>query len=219
VTGVSVTDVVYCNFSTGEITMPNQFTEHALSHLQTPAVCGVYMLVDNISGRNYIGSSTNIRLRIAQHFSEIKNPRRNYSGYDNFRQTFNKYGTTEFRVQVLLICKETDLVEYENRAISAYRPTENTHNSEARLLAFTAEERDLKSARVKALWATPEYRERAIAARKGKAYNKGYKCTPEQTENRRRAGRISNMKRKFGDNWVEEYIRRYPEYAEDVGGS
>jgi hypothetical protein len=219
VTGVGVTDVVHCNFLTGETTVPNQFTEHALSHLQTPAVCGVYMLMDNISGKNYIGGSTNIRLRIAQHFSEIKNPRRNVSVYDNFRNTFLQHGTKEFRVKVLLICKESDLVEYENRAISAYRPTENTHNSEARFLAFTAEERELKSARVKALWATPEYRERAIAARKGNAYSKGYKCTPEQTENRRRAGRISGMKRKFGDNWVEEYIRHYPEYAEDVGGT
>lgn len=28
--------------------------------------------------------------------------------------------------------------------------------------------------------------------------------------------RISNTKRNFGEGWREEYVRRYPEHAEDV---
>lgn len=84
--------------------------------------------------------------------------------------------------------------------------------------AMTPEERTKRSARVKALWENPEYRKKAIAARVGKATNAGYKCNLEQVENRKRAGRISNMKRNYGAGWAEEYCRRYPEHAEDVYG-
>jgi len=73
-----------------------------------------------------------------------------------------------------------------------------------------------RSEAARALWANPIYRERAVAARKGNAYSKGYRCTPAQTENRRRAARISNMKRNYGDGWRGEYARRYPQHAHEV---
>jgi len=82
--------------------------------------------------------------------------------------------------------------------------------------AMTPLELAARSARTKALWADPEYRANAIAARKGKAYNKGYKCTPEQVKNRQRAARISNIKRNYGADWKQEYIRRYPEHIGDL---
>ena len=82
--------------------------------------------------------------------------------------------------------------------------------------AMTKEEKLNRSARTKKLWENEEYRAKSIASRKGNAWNKGYKCTPEQIENRRRAARISNMKRNYGVLWKEEYIRRYPEYKGDV---
>jgi group I intron endonuclease len=66
------------------------------------------------------------------------------------------------------------------------------------------------------LWADPVYRERAIASRKGRAFNKGYRCTPEQIENRKRAARISNMKRNHGDGWRVAYAAWYPERAHEV---
>lgn len=100
----------------------------------------------------------------------------------------------------------------DNWALQDFRS--KTRN--AQKAAMTEEECKKKSDRVKALWATPEYRERAILARKGNAYNKGYVCTPEQILNRKRAARISNMKRNYGDAWAAEYVRRYPEHAGDV---
>jgi len=84
--------------------------------------------------------------------------------------------------------------------------------------SMTPEECAKKSSRTVTLWAQPEYRERAVASRKGNAYNKGYKCTPEQVQNRRKAARISNMKRNYGEGWVSEYTRRYPEFVGDVHG-
>ena len=84
--------------------------------------------------------------------------------------------------------------------------------------AMTPEECAAKSQRVTKLWADPVYRERAVAARKGKTYAKGFKCNPEQVENRKRAGRISNMRRNYGGDWKKEYVSRYPEHTGDVDG-
>ena len=84
--------------------------------------------------------------------------------------------------------------------------------------AMTPTEKNKRSVRASILWANDIYRENAIKARKGKAYNVGYKCTPEQILNRQRAARISNMKRNYGTEWVTEYVKRYPEFAGDVNG-
>ena len=83
-------------------------------------------------------------------------------------------------------------------------------------LAMTEEECAARTVRTSKLWARPEYRKRAVLARLGNTFAAGHKCTVEQIENRRRAGRISNSKRTHGDRWREEYVLRYPEYAGDV---
>jgi group I intron endonuclease len=83
-------------------------------------------------------------------------------------------------------------------------------------LSMTEEECKKRSSRTALLWADPEYRKKSIDSRKGNAYNKGYKCTPEQVKNRQKAARISNMKRNYGDDWKSEYVRRYPEFSGDV---
>lgn len=82
--------------------------------------------------------------------------------------------------------------------------------------SITDEERTKRKERTRKLWADPIYRQRAVAARKGNTYCKGHKCTPEQVQNRKRAARISNMKRNYGVDWKLEYAKRYPEHAGDV---
>jgi group I intron endonuclease len=82
--------------------------------------------------------------------------------------------------------------------------------------SMTPDECKRRSQRTKALWANPEYRKKAVEVRLGKATNLGYKCTPEQVENRRKAARISNMKRNYGVDWKVEYVGRYPEHIGDI---
>jgi group I intron endonuclease len=89
-------------------------------------------------------------------------------------------------------------------------------NTEAIRKAMTDEERAQRKERTRKLWEDPEYRAKAVAVRKGKAYNAGYKCTPEQVETRRRNARIMHTKRRFPDNWKEQYVLLYPENAGDV---
>ena len=216
----SVIDVVnYSLFNLGGYTGANQFTENSISHLDLPCSSGVYMITDKMLGHRYIGSSVNIKRRAMQHFSELKTSRgKHLSLYEKFKPTYNALGPVGFDVTVLVLCAEKDLLMYEEQCISILGDTINRYSNTNITGVYSDIELKSRSERTKTLWANPEYRERAIAARKGKTYSKGYKCTPEQVENRKKAGRISNMKRVYGDDWKTEYSRRYPTYTEDLNG-
>lgn len=217
---MGVTDVVNSNLRQMEIIMgANQFTNNSVSHLDLPNEAGVYMLTDKLSGIRYIGSATNIKRRMMVHFSAMKTGKDSTQPlYAAFKSTYEKVGPTGFDAVVLLLCDPENLLMYEAQCIAVLGNTVNKYKRSDDVEVYSAEERQKKSARVKALWATPNYREKAIAARKGKAYAKGYKCTPEQIENRKKAARISNMKRNYGEEWRVEYARRYPEYVGDING-
>ena len=192
----------------------NQYTEKSIAvKFNLPLAAGVYRLRDTISGAEYVGSSTRIRYRIAQHFWEIKHPETACGAYNKFIETYKTHGLDAFEVDILLLCAEKDLKMYERLCVQTYAPSENTQYK-----PYTKEACAERSRRTTELWKNPEYRARAVAARKGNTFSKGYKCTPEQIENRKRAARISNMKRNYGDQWVEEYMRRYPEHVGDIDG-
>ena len=113
--------------------------------------------------------------------------------------------TDEHKAKVGLASKEAwKNPEYRNKVTESIRRS------------MTEEECSNRSKRTQKLWADPEYRQKAIDARKGRATNKGYKCSPEQVANRKKAARISNMKRNYGDGWRDEYVRRYPEFVGDI---
>jgi hypothetical protein len=198
--------------------MANKYTENRMSHIDIPlGISGVYMLTDTITGRFYIGSSKDIRIRAGQHFINMAGSKaKNSKTYANFLLTYSQHGSRAFAAKTLLVCDKKDLLYYEYACIQHYKPTENATHAKFNGNGYLPEECKQHSVRTKELWADPIYREKAIAARKGKAYNKGYKCTEEQKLNRQKAGRISNMKRNYGETWQDEYLRRYPEHAGDI---
>ena len=238
---------------------------------------GIYSIQHMDSGVEYIGSSNNIKTRIAKHFLSLKNGT-HHSKY--LQRVWNKYGDQSFCVKVLLYCDIKNLKFYEQLCLDKLIPKLNgTKNANSPVVrgqklpkewvdkvrlavqqryaagfkithpprsqeyresvsvaskknwldqqsrkkmtqairdAMTEDERLKRSKRTAALWENPEYRTKAIAARKGKASNKGYKCTPEQVDNRRRNARISNTKRKYGDRWQDFYVQLYPNHAGDI---
>ena len=213
---IGVTDVVSRGLLQEVLMGANQFTTNSLTGHDIPSVCGVYKITDTVTGKTYIGSSGNIRTRTIQHFYLMGLGKSRNSTYVSFSATYAQYGSSVFSIDILEICAPEVLYTKELEWIAKLTPTENTQHSPLMEVAYSEGERALRSERTRKLWATPEYRERATASRKGNAYNKGYKCTPDQVENRKRAGRISNMKRNYGSTWREEYVLRYPEYREDI---
>lgn len=238
---------------------------------------GVYSIQHIESGVEYIGSSNNIKIRIAKHYLTL---RKNTHHSKYLQRLWNKHGDQSFCVKVLLHCNDKHLKFYEQLCLDKLNPKLNgTKNANSPVVrgqklpkewvekvkisvqqryakgfkvlhpprsqeyresvslvskkkwldqqsrekmtqairsAMTEDERAKRSKRAAALWENPEYRAKAIAARKGKASNKGYRCTPEQIENRRRNARISNTKRKYGDKWQEFYLQLYPNHLGDI---
>jgi group I intron endonuclease len=195
----------------------NQYGNHRLAHLGISNVCGVYLLRDTVTGATYVGSSSRVRARIGQHFADMLR-RPQAATYLRMAQTFLTHGAQAFVVTVLEVCAPSCLNSRERFWIGELQPSENSYLCVDGRRVYSASTRERKSAAAAALWATPEYRQRAVAVRLGKATNKGYRCTEEQRKNRQRAARISNMKRNYGTEWVQEYRRRYPEHAGDVNG-
>lgn len=136
---------------------------------------------------------------------------------DSFKPSFNQSKSAYSGIALGATCsnehkEKVSITSKEHWAQSKYREkvTQAIQNS------MTEEECKKRSDRAKLLWSNPEYRERSIAVRKGHSWNKGYKCTPEQIENRRKAARISNIKRNYGQEWKIEYVRRYPDFVGDL---
>ena len=195
----------------------NQFTDSNLSHITVPNVCGVYLLRDTVTGGTYVGSARRIRTRISVHFHDMQR-RPEQRTYRRMLDTFKTYGPSVFEVELLQQCEPKDLLVVEKQWVDKLQPTENLYVCTDGREVYSDATHAKKSAAAVALWKDPEYHAKASAARQGNKFALGHKCTPEQVANRKRAARLSNMKRNYGADWKEEYIRRYPEHAEDVNG-
>ena len=79
-------------------------------------IVGVYS-IEHISGKRYIGSSTNLKRRNKQHVRALRSGRHINS---HLQSAWNKYGDDEFTFSVLLLCEIKDMLFYEQRAIDIY---------------------------------------------------------------------------------------------------
>jgi group I intron endonuclease len=138
---------------------------------------------------------------------------------DGLKPEYNQSTSAYSGIPIGGTCSNEHKLKVGAASVALWAQTEyRTKVTAAIQQSMTPVEKSKRSARASALWADKIYRAKAIDARKGNAYNKGYKCTPEQVLNRQRAARISNMKRNYGTEWAAEYTRRYPEFAGDVYG-
>lgn len=85
-------------------------------------IIGIYKITNLISGKIYIGSSTNIRSRIAHHYSDLKKQRHHNLHLQN---SYNKYGRIAFISEVLEDCTLSNLIEREQYYIDSLKPEYN----------------------------------------------------------------------------------------------
>lgn len=200
--------------------MPNQFTQNRLAHIDCANIACVYKLTHTPTGKFYVGSTKKLRTRISGHFHEMSTGHKKKSAV--MCALYANGSHIDWVVDILEHCNpdSTELKAREQYYIDLLHPALNISPASTAPMRkgakLDAEACALRAVNAKRVWERPEYREKITAARKGIATNSGYKCTPEQVANRRKAGRISNMKRNYGDGWQVEYIRRYPEYAGDL---
>lgn len=94
-----------------------------------PASSGIYMVVNMVNNKKYIGQSKNIRKRFqSHHLVDYKNE--NNCNYNTkFYQAIRKYGIDNFEVIILKLCKEEELDDLEVKFIKEFDTFKNGYNS------------------------------------------------------------------------------------------
>ena len=92
-------------------------------------ICGIYKITNTITGDFYIGSSKNVKQRLAQH----KCPSRWKQCKNNpMYQDMQKYGVDKFVFEVLEVVEVVEpekLKEMEQRFIETLKPTYNSNRA------------------------------------------------------------------------------------------
>lgn len=83
---------------------------------------GIYEIVNIANGKNYVGSSINMKKRWSEHRSGLRN---NKHHARVLQRAWTKYGEESFVFRPLLICAEAMLVFYEQRALDVIKPEYN----------------------------------------------------------------------------------------------
>lgn len=85
-------------------------------------VCGIYLIWNKISNKEYVGSSKNLYDRIHGHIHLLK---RNAHHNKHLQSSFNKYGMDNFEYKILEFCNEEIRFEVEQKWISQLKPKYN----------------------------------------------------------------------------------------------
>lgn len=86
-------------------------------------ICGVYKILNTITGDYYLGSSCDIRGRWNSHRYEL---RKNLRGNTHFQNAWNKYGEQAFEFSILLLCDVAHKLYLEDGLIKLLRPAYNS---------------------------------------------------------------------------------------------
>lgn len=123
--------------------------------------CGIYMVLNSVNLRSYIGMSIDIQSRWEDHVSP-RSLRRNHT----LAKAFRKYGIEAFMFCVLEECQETDLAERERYWISKWSPeynmTEGGDGQWGRLLSEKSRQQIAEKLRIRWNLKTPEQKAQFI---------------------------------------------------------
>lgn len=128
---------------------------------------GIYQITNRRNGNRYIGSSYDIARRWASHRKCLR-AGTHHSRY--LQAAWNKDGEEAFDFSVLIYCQESGLIPNEQEAMDLHRPAYNMRKIAGSSLGCeqSHETKQRLSARMKALWTDPEYRERQSDSNRAK---------------------------------------------------
>ena len=131
--------------------------------------CGVYKIINTRTGKFYIGSTKNAKIRKKTHFSEL---RRNIHHCDHLQKAFNKEidkGIFEFRM--FIFCKESELLAIEQGCIDFMKPAYNTNKIAGKPPVMVGDQNPSKRPEVREKMRkpkTPEHSAKVGAALRGR---------------------------------------------------
>lgn len=132
--------------------------------VRSRGISGIYRIRNLVNNKFYIGSSNNLYKRYIQHKVALE---RNEHHSKYLQNSYNKYGSFQFIMEVLFLCKQEFLLYYEQLLIHELQPTYNMNKK-------AASNRGYK-------W-SKESRKKLSLSQMGNKYNLGHKKTKETRE-------------------------------------
>lgn len=83
---------------------------------------GIYIIINDVDNKFYLGSSKNLNKRMNTHFLNLKK-NKHHSLY--LQNAYNKYGKEKFRFIIIEYVEEDNLTDVENFYLQLYKPEYN----------------------------------------------------------------------------------------------
>lgn len=139
-----------------------------------PPAPGIYAIHNLLDGKNYVGSSANLRKRLRQHFVDLKAGRHANS---HLQAAYSRDGRAAFEVRI--ICHVEDpaqLLEIEGRCIADMRAADRAHGYNKQLVpgrsnlgrTFPPEVVEKGAAKRRGVKQSPEWVEARVAPLRGR---------------------------------------------------
>lgn len=129
-----------------------------------PRKCGVYLLTCNVNGKQYVGASVDVKMRVGTHFY------RDFKHYPwrDFYQDVAAYGFDGFTIKVLELCDHDVLLQREQYWYDLLQPVYNFARPvecplalpSVKQLAKSTDNYKLMVDRRRELYNSPEYKEK-----------------------------------------------------------
>jgi group I intron endonuclease len=141
------------------------------SHSTIPNASGIYRIACIATGKFYIGSAANLRIRRLTHFSQLH---RNIHHNSKLQNAWNKYGVDAFTFEVLELVLPISLTAREQYWLDKFKPFGKRGFNIDRMAGSRL-----------GMKHTPETREKIRLAGLGNTYSLGIKASPEAIEKNR----------------------------------
>lgn len=82
------------------------------------AIIGIYEILNSINGKRYIGSSSNVKKRMAAH-KRFLNEGGHFNSY--LQYSWDKYGSEHFTFKIIEHCEKEDLLLREQMYLLTYQ--------------------------------------------------------------------------------------------------
>jgi len=86
---------------------------------------GIYVIVNKVSGKMYVGSAVNLSKRKGSHFNGLRN---NKHRNIHLQRAYNKDGKENFVFKTIIFCDKTDLLFYEQICMDGYNVIKKGYN-------------------------------------------------------------------------------------------
>jgi group I intron endonuclease len=139
---------------------------------------GIYSITNTVTGKIYIGQTTNLNKRKAFHYWELNNNRHNNAYLQN---AYNKYGKDNFIFQIILYCEKHELTRYEQSIVDITTYIYNIRKlcvNSNKGFVLSEDTKRLIGEKNKGRIASEETRYKLSNSHKGQAaWNKGMACS------------------------------------------